>query len=221
MAGVGEEGHTPSMAVPERTRRRLFVRVGLIAAVALGDGFAAAPPTPPRHQDAKSGDPPDRHHRCVRGRHALRAHLDRDYGTVRRLTSPAVIRIPVAGAALVAACALALAACGEERTYEAEEFVDEANAQGAGMELGEPLSSTDAGTEVFAIELASSATQVHGGGSLIVGEDVEEGQAEFARCESAASLICYRAANVVLRLEEIAPEQRSQLDEAFSALGSD
>jgi hypothetical protein len=114
-----------------------------------------------------------------------------------------------------------LAACGGERTFEAAEFVEEANAHGAGMELGEPLSSTGAAGEVFAVELASSATQVHGGGSLIVVDDAEEAQAEFARCESAASLVCYRAANVVLRLEEVSPEQRAQLDEAFTELGSE
>ena len=121
----------------------------------------------------------------------------------------------------LAALAIVLAACGEDRTFEAQEFVEEANAQGAGMELGEPLTSADAGSEVFAVELASSATQVHGGGSLIVVDDVEAAQAEFTRCESAASLTCYRAANVVVRLEEVSPEQRSQLDEAFNALGSD
>jgi hypothetical protein len=114
-----------------------------------------------------------------------------------------------------------LVACGGDRNFEASEFVEEANEHGAGMELGEPLSAGETGNEVYAVELASSATQVHGGGSLVVADDVEAGQAEFARCESAASLVCYRAANVVLRLEEVDPEQQSQLDEAFSALGSD
>ncbi len=119
-----------------------------------------------------------------------------------------------------AVIATAVAACGGERTFEAEEFVEEANQLGAGLELGERLSSTEGGGEVVAVELASSATQVHGGGSLVIVDDVEAAQAEFTRCESAAILTCYRAANVVLRLEEIAPEQRSQLDEAFTDLGS-
>lgn len=125
---------------------------------------------------------------------------------------------------LVLPCALAaaaLAACGGDRTFEAQEFIDEANAQGAGLELGEELSSSGTDTEVFSVALASSATQVSGGGSLAVAEDAEGGEAEFARCESAATLVCYRAANVVLRLEEVSPEQRAQLDEAFTKLESD
>lgn len=117
--------------------------------------------------------------------------------------------------------ALLLAGCGGERTFEPEEFVEAANEQGAGMELGEPLSSSGSGYEVIAVELASSATQVHGGGSLVVADDVEEGEAQFARCERAASLTCYRAANVVLRLEEVAPEQAEQLEGAFTALESE
>jgi hypothetical protein len=116
---------------------------------------------------------------------------------------------------------LVLAACGAERTFEPAEFVEAANEQGAGMELGEPLASAEGGNEVFAVELASSATQVHGGGSLLVADGVEEGEAEFARCESAASLICYRAANVVVRLEEVGPEQGAQLEEALKALESE
>ena len=144
-----------------------------------------------------------------------------EYATVRGLPTARPTRPRNAGIAVLAAVVPLLAGCGEERTFDAEEFVEEANARGAGMELGEPLSSADPGSEVHAVELASSATQVHGGGSLIVVDDVESGQAEFTRCESAASLTCYRAANVVLRLEEVSPEQRAQLDEAFSALGSD
>jgi hypothetical protein len=121
----------------------------------------------------------------------------------------------------VVAGVLTLVACGGERTFEAEEFVDEANEHGAGMELGEPLSAVHTETEVFSVELASSATQVHGGGSLVVADDLEDGQAEYERCEGAASLTCYRAANVVLRLEDVSPEQRAQIDGAFAALESD
>jgi hypothetical protein len=123
--------------------------------------------------------------------------------------------------ALVGSLVLALGACGGERTFGPQEFVEAANEQGAGMELGEPLSSAGSESEIYAIELASSATQVHGGGSLLVADDVEQGEAEFARCERAASLICYRAANVVVRLEEATPEQGAQLEEAITALGSE
>jgi hypothetical protein len=122
---------------------------------------------------------------------------------------------------LVCAIPLALISCGGERTFEADEFVEAVNEHGAGVELGEPLTSVETENEIFAVELAASATQVHGGGSLVVTEDSEEAQAEHARCESAASLTCYRASNVVLRLEEISPEQRSRLDQAFMALESE
>jgi hypothetical protein len=123
--------------------------------------------------------------------------------------------------ALVCVIALALGSCGGERTFEADEFVEDVNEHGAGVELGEPLSSAETGHEIFAVELAASATQVHGGGSLVVTGDSEEAQAEHARCESAASLTCYRAANVVLRLEEVSPDQRAKLDQAFTELESE
>ena len=116
--------------------------------------------------------------------------------------------------------ALFVGACGGERTFEADEFVSELNQHGGGLELGEPLSSSDPAQEIRAVELASSATQVHGGGSMVVTEEIAAGEAEYQRCESAASLICYRAANVVLRLEEVSPEQQAQLERAFRDLES-
>jgi hypothetical protein len=114
--------------------------------------------------------------------------------------------------------ALLAPACGGERSFEAEEFVSALNEHGAGLELGEPLSSQGPAHEIHAVGLASSATQVHGGGSLAVTENVADAEAEYERCESAASLICYRAANVVLRLEEVSPEQQAQLESAFREL---
>jgi hypothetical protein len=118
--------------------------------------------------------------------------------------------------------ASALAGCGEERTFEAPDFVEAANGAGAGIELGEPLSTNDPGRQVYAVELASSATQTHGGGSLTVTETIETGEAEYRRCEGAATLACYRASNVVLIVEadELAPEQLSRLEDAFRKLGS-
>ena len=122
---------------------------------------------------------------------------------------------------LAAACAaltLLAAGCGGERTFDAEEFVSELNEHGAGIELAEPLSSQDPAQEIHAVALASSATQVHGGGSLSVSEDIAAAEAEHGRCESAATLICYRASNVVLRLEEVSPAQQEQIESAFRAL---
>jgi len=125
--------------------------------------------------------------------------------------------------ALLTALALAAAACGGERTFEPEEFVEEANSKGAGLELGEPLISTREGLEVYELRLiaAVQATRKeHASGSLIVAEDPEKALAEYHRCEAAATLICYRAANVVLALEggESAPGLAS-VDRAIRALG--
>jgi hypothetical protein len=125
-----------------------------------------------------------------------------------------------------------LAACGE-RSFEAEEFVDEANSHGAGLELGEPLTTTEPESEVYALRLAEPAVEqgeefgvvdehAHGGGSLTVTEDEDGALEEYRRCESAASLLCYRAANVVVVFEEsLPPEDRSRLDAALRSLASE
>lgn len=109
----------------------------------------------------------------------------------------------------LAATALAVGACGET-TFDARGFVDEANAKGAGLELGEPLSSERDGVELFAIEIkpASATGEVgpaggerHSGGSMVVTEDADAAEQEFQRCEGAVTIVCYRAANVVLAVE--------------------
>jgi hypothetical protein len=57
---------------------------------------------------------------------------------------------------------------------------------------------------------------------LTVTEDSETGLAEYQQCEAAATLLCYRAANVVAIFEDtLPPEDRSRLDAAVSSLGSD
>lgn len=131
------------------------------------------------------------------------------------------MRSRVTGASLATAGTLLALGCGGERSFEAEELVSALNEHGAGLELGEPLGSQGPAREIHAVGLASSATQVRGGGSLAVTGDVAEAEAEYERCESAASLICYRAANAVLRLEEVSPEQQARLAEAFNALDSE
>ena len=113
----------------------------------------------------------------------------------------------------LAAIGLAAVGCGGgERTFTAPEFVAEANRKGAALELGAPLTVAAGDDEVYGIAIASGdgeghereqpgAAEEHGGGSLRVSEDAAAAQDEHARCESAASLICYRAANVVLIFE--------------------
>ncbi|MGI8461018.1 MAG: hypothetical protein ACR2OC_05180 [Solirubrobacterales bacterium] len=126
----------------------------------------------------------------------------------------------VTGAAL-AASALAIG-CGGERHFEAEEFITAANDQGAGFVLGTPLSTSLPDREIYVLELsaqAASGTPVGGGGSVVITENEETGRAEHARCESAATLLCYRASNVVVELEDaLTPDSRRRVDEAFSGL---
>ena len=137
----------------------------------------------------------------------------------------------------IALAALALAAvpragCGE-REFDAAEFVAEANAKGAGLELGEPLLSSRDETKIYAIEVEPAAAtgevgdpaaeaDEHAGGSLIVAPDVEAGEEEYERCEGAVTIVCYRAANVVLALEgEPQSPELVGVDGAIRALGSE
>jgi hypothetical protein len=117
----------------------------------------------------------------------------------------------------VAAAAM-LAGCGsDERSFSAEQFVAEANRNGARLELGVPLSTSDTGDELYALEVGHADEPAkqqglpenggeleheHAGGSLRVSESAEDAEAEYNRCEAAATLLCYRAANVVVILEE-------------------
>lgn len=136
----------------------------------------------------------------------------------------------VAPGALLAACA-AIAGCGAPFD-DAQSFVEAANAEGAGFVLGPSLSSNKPGHEIYALELegsgglaaeADEGGQAHlGGGSLTVTQSEDEARAEYEQCESAVSLLCYRAGNVAILLEdEIDPKQRARVDAAITALGSD
>ena len=123
----------------------------------------------------------------------------------------------LAWAALLAG---ALAACGDETTFTADELVAEVNERGAQVRLGERL-TTSQDVELYALRLAgagaapgvplgdagSAPVDVHGGGTLTITEDDDAALAEFERCESAVSLVCFRAANAVLIFEGAVPNQ--------------
>jgi hypothetical protein len=132
----------------------------------------------------------------------------------------------------LAATGGALVGCEGERSFSAEEFVEAANERGAGLELGEPLLATDPEAEVYAVRLAEDADHEgepatgeaevghgHGGGSLIVAGSDAEALAEYRRCEGAVTIHCYRAANVVLRVEADDPAELDRLRVAVAALG--
>jgi|GEM_PF-3921560 hypothetical protein len=122
------------------------------------------------------------------------------------------------------ALALAAAACGGERVFEPTEFVEEANAEGAGLELGEPLVAMREGLDVYELRLAGAVQAARDpervSGSLIVAADGEAALAEFRRCERTAALACYRVNNIVLALEgEPDSPELAPLDAAVRALG--
>ena len=131
--------------------------------------------------------------------------------------------------ALVLLLALVAAGCGGERSFEAAEFVDEANREGAALALGEPLTSLEEGADVYVVSFEDaeeapevSAGHAHSGGSLVVTEDADAAAEEFQRCEGAVTLTCYRAANVVLYFDaEPTDEHVARVDAAIRALADE
>ena len=139
---------------------------------------------------------------------------------------------------LLIAFALVWAGCGgSDRTFDESEFVDALNEEGAEVSLGSSLSNDQDGVEVFEIRFEDHATEnaeapaagevpaddhEHGGGSLAITEDDEAGVEEYQRCEGAVTLLCFRAGNAVLILEDsIAPEDAAALETAIRGLESD
>jgi hypothetical protein len=131
------------------------------------------------------------------------------------------------------ATAGALAGCGSDpTTFTAEEFVAEMNERGAGLVLGEPLLSAGGAGEVYELELAESGATgatgpegvegEHVGASVTVLEDPDAGLAEYERCESAATLLCFRVANVVMIFEgALLPADLERLESAVRAMESE
>lgn len=117
--------------------------------------------------------------------------------------------------------------CGSgERNFDAEGFLEEINAQGGELELGPVLTTRDDGLDVHVIKFAGDLTdsQLHspdsGSGTMIVMGDTEAAEQEFARCDSASALTCFRAANVVLRFEEMGAADRARIFGAVEAIAS-
>jgi hypothetical protein len=130
----------------------------------------------------------------------------------------------LAGLAAIA-LAVAAAGCTEERKLSAGEFVADVNEQGVELTLGEPLHTEDESKELYAVTLEPVEAgepaghegehggaaepgrdeghgHEHGGGSLAVYEGNGAAGEGLKACESAADLLCYRAANIVVILEE-------------------
>jgi hypothetical protein len=128
--------------------------------------------------------------------------------------------LPIVLAALIAGC-------GGERTFSAEEFVDEINAEGAALELGGVIAENEDGLEILEVRFSGPAQAPTGGvaesgasGAMVVLPDAGEAVDEVSRCESAPAFTCFRAANVVVRFEEIFPEEQARLTQAFESIAS-
>jgi hypothetical protein len=140
----------------------------------------------------------------------------------RRLATPLAALIAVG---------IAIAGCGESRpAFSAQELVDQANANGAGLVLGEPLDIEREGAEahevtfeeVGAAHADEASEHGHGGGTLTITADADAGLAEYERCESAATLLCFRAANAVLFFESsLDPGDRGRLEQALMRMASE
>lgn len=128
--------------------------------------------------------------------------------------------------ATVFVAAAALAGCGGDDTVGAESLVDALNEAGANLVLGEPIEPAEGQVELRTLQLggpegASEGTDDHGAGAIVVMPDETAATAEFARCDSAISFICFRAANAVLRFSAITPDEQEQLSDALRVLAGE
>ncbi len=131
-----------------------------------------------------------------------------------------------AGAPLLVA--LVAWGCSGERQFTPEGFIEEMNANGAALQLGPVLTTSPEGGEIRSVtftEVAPSATgegsskaKPPGEASLVVADDTNAAQAEFARCEAAADLTCFRASNAVLRAAELDSSDQARITTALESL---
>jgi hypothetical protein len=126
-----------------------------------------------------------------------------------------------------AAGAVCLAGCGGGKSFTADEFVEEVNAQGVKLELGEPLFTEGENKELYAVELEQVAAlpgedseHDHTAGSLSVYEDTDGADEEIASCQASADLLCFQASNIVVVLEGGGIESQ-QLGKAIEKLESE
>ncbi len=104
------------------------------------------------------------------------------------------------------------------------------NANGAALALGPVLTTNPDGEEIHTVtftDLAPSATgegkppvDSHGSATLVVVESADTAREEFARCEQAPVLTCFRAANAVLRIEALQAADQARITAALEAIGS-
>jgi hypothetical protein len=99
---------------------------------------------------------------------------------------------------------LTAAGCGST-SFGAEEFVKKANENGAGIELGPSLGSSQPGKKTYEVDLvvAPGSPQPTGEenglrGSLSTYDTQEAADRGLRECQATTELLCYQAANVVM-----------------------
>jgi hypothetical protein len=110
-----------------------------------------------------------------------------------------------------------LASCGGDQTFTASEFVDSVNDEGVTMRLGDQLQTSGGAEELHVVTLPPlsgaperdpSGEGEHGheeggaSGSLYVYGEVSGAEEQLDACRASAGLICFRASNVVVVLDE-------------------
>lgn len=137
--------------------------------------------------------------------------------------------LPILAAALLA---ISLAACGDdERQFTAESFIDAMNDNGAALALGPVLTTSPDGIDVNVVEFtgtAPSATgeeagteEANGSATLLLFDGSGAAMDEFDRCNVAPALTCFRAANAVLRVEELQPSDQARITTAIEGVRDD
>lgn len=126
----------------------------------------------------------------------------------------AAIAVAILGVVLATGCG--------ERKFEAADLVAELNEAGAGLVLGDALPQTEGAARVFSLTFDSTAVpasgDVHGAGAIVVLEDSEQAEDEFARCDAAIDFTCFRAGNAVLRFTGITAAEQGRITGAVQAL---
>jgi hypothetical protein len=139
------------------------------------------------------------------------------------------MRVALAAATAVTSLALA-SGCGggQERYFTAQDFVDQMNQNGASLRLGRVISEGgEDGGDVNAVKIQGTAPSATGEGAklkpsgaatvLVLG-DAEAASDEYGRCADSPGLTCFRAANVLLRVEHIQPTDQAELTTAIEAM---
>jgi hypothetical protein len=138
------------------------------------------------------------------------------------------MRVALAAAAAVTSLALA-SGCGgdQERYFTAQDFVDQMNQNGASLRLGRVLSEGGESGDVNAVKIQGTAPSATGEGAkpkpsgaatvLVLG-DAEAASDEYEQCSDSPGLTCFRAANVLLRVEHIQPTDQAELTTAIEAM---